>query len=670
MRLQIGVALCMVAAVAAAAENECGSAAPWRKLPLATKPAEMEQLDPKFWQAYMRSSLLPHVVGAAIAFVTSLILLLTFLAWRLVKCCSCFPCVRGPRTSGEKARRVLAGRGARVLKACVLGAALGALIASVWGITQVDATMIDGGLKAIDSLTGFINNAVDAGKGTVAAVGLLEDQLVVVKATLDGSIIGPGSSYSQSIDSAISALSSFSSFSSDLDDFQSRTTGMIDDAVEEHEPLARTVDKWRAIALFIVFGLLAGLAVLIAVGTLVDWPAPVKPLVLINLILLILAWLVVLALTAVLRLGSDVCANVEAGAIRVLGAGDASALVTYYMTGVGGSVFAVLSSSLGIDVPAKLDEASAMLDTLRDDINANPSLEGVVGADFDVVQLRFADVGASVDALGVALSYTTFHPVWLRVKGFVCCTTLDSVGASWAGLIATATCGLILMITVFSWIGRMDSLRALGCCHIYSQRDYTLEGEGEDEGHAPHGTLSVGKKQPGGGGGMDFDPSYCPPSPTIMAKKDARLMSPTHGEGSIKASWVVPEPLNRPPPAGPHGGYSSRVYPVVQTGHKPAVPLAMSVHKPSVPLAMSGHKPSVPPAVGIPAVRPVRFPLRCFSRSGRRPAVPAPGRPPAPFPLPADLLSPAPLPAAVPLCAARVWTMPAPQNNTGPADAQ
>lgn len=56
----------------------------------------------------------------------------------------------------------------------------------------------------------------------------------------------------------------------------------------------------------------------------------------------------------------------------------------------------------------------------------------------------------------------------------------------------------------------MDSLRAIGCCHIYSARDYTLEGEGEggDDG-------SGGPKLKFKGGAMPLD---VPNSPTILAR--------------------------------------------------------------------------------------------------------------------------------------------------------
>lgn len=63
---------------------------------------------------------------------------------------------------------------------------------------------------------------------------------------------------------------------------------------------------------------------------------------------------------------------------------------------------------------------------------------------------------------------------------------------------------------------RMDTLKAMGCCHIYSQRDYTLEGEGGGDGGI--GALASKNKM-----AANFDPMHCPPSP-IMARQAPRQM--------------------------------------------------------------------------------------------------------------------------------------------------
>lgn len=57
----------------------------------------------------------------------------------------------------------------------------------------------------------------------------------------------------------------------------------------------------------------------------------------------------------------------------------------------------------------------------------------------------------------------------------------------------------------------MDKLRPLGCCHIYSARDYTLEGDGGNDGGNSGGLAPL--KTKGGEGG-----ALSPPSPGAMAR--------------------------------------------------------------------------------------------------------------------------------------------------------
>lgn len=55
---------------------------------------------------------------------------------------------------------------------------------------------------------------------------------------------------------------------------------------------------------------------------------------------------------------------------------------------------------------------------------------------------------ADANTLGPALQ------VWLTVKGFLCCTLLNSLGATWTALIVAASFGLALLLLDFIWIGR------------------------------------------------------------------------------------------------------------------------------------------------------------------------------------------------------------------------
>ena len=158
--LLVAAAVAAAAPAAAAAADTCPSAS-WRRLPIATKPATLEQLDlPDGWQVrrwppcrwsapppnrcqtptflppapcppqtYLKSSIVPHVIGPAVALVLALIFLLTFLIWRLVKlCCACWcACARGPQRSGSKARALLTGKRHRWVQGLAAAMAIGVL---------------------------------------------------------------------------------------------------------------------------------------------------------------------------------------------------------------------------------------------------------------------------------------------------------------------------------------------------------------------------------------------------------------------------------------------------------------------------------------------------------------------------------------------------------------
>lgn len=161
-----------------------------RHLPLAKDPATLEQLDIANWQGYIQGSLLPHIAGPAVALIVALVFLLTFIAWRLVKYCTCCACVRGPQRKGHKAHKLLTSRKAVWLKASAAAAAAGILAGGVYGVTQVQADMVDSGLAAIDAVTAFIDHALTAGSATVAASQALDSQLMAVR---DGLVaLGPG----------------------------------------------------------------------------------------------------------------------------------------------------------------------------------------------------------------------------------------------------------------------------------------------------------------------------------------------------------------------------------------------------------------------------------------------------------------------------------------------
>jgi hypothetical protein len=265
-------------------------------------------LDIADWQGYIQGSLLPHIAGPAVVLIVALVFLLTFIAWRLVKCCTCCACVRGPQRKGHKAHKLLTSRSAVWLKAAAAAAAAGVLAGGVYGVTQVQADMVDSGLAAIDTVTAFIDHALTAGSATVAASQALDSQLMAVR---DGLVaLGPGAAglvapYTQArtrtaqhhvvkstrlkhnparpacslpacsacprrlpvfgtfssrlsqllsltcqrfdlqaIDDAHASLAGFLSFDSDLSTIRTSTVDRVESAIEDYSPTAHMADKW------------------------------------------------------------------------------------------------------------------------------------------------------------------------------------------------------------------------------------------------------------------------------------------------------------------------------------------------------------------------------------------------------------------------------------------
>lgn len=55
----------------------------------------------------------------------------------------------------------------------------------------------------------------------------------------------------------------------------------------------------------------------------------------------------------------------------------------------------------------------------------------------------------------------------------------------------------------------LDKLKQAGCCHIYSARDYTMEGSGGSDDRSDGGAHFARSK---------VDPLLAPPSPAAMAR--------------------------------------------------------------------------------------------------------------------------------------------------------
>ncbi len=79
--------------------------------------------------------------------------------------------------------------------------------------------------------------------------------------------------------------------------------------------------------------------------------------------------------------------------------------------------------------------------------------------------------------------------VYLAAKSLACCSALDAAGRLFAALLASGSCALAAALLACAWLHRIDQLGDLGCCHMHSVRDWSLEaqhfvgGEGGSSGN-------------------------------------------------------------------------------------------------------------------------------------------------------------------------------------------
>lgn len=102
----------------------------------------------------------------------------------------------------------------------------------------------------------------------------------------------------------------------------------------------------------------------------------------------------------------------------------------------------------------------------------------------------------------------------------------------------------------------MDKLAQQACCHVYSARDYTLEGEQRRSSDGDSDPLGAALARKAGG-----DPLAAPGSPGAMARKASQAQaspSPRGSGGSIRANRVAPSP-----PETTSGGGAG--YPAIQS---------------------------------------------------------------------------------------------------------
>lgn len=165
-------------------------------------------------------------------------------------------------------------------------------------------------------------------------------------------------------------------------------------------------------AMYLVFALTATLCLVVAAGAAASWPAMVKPALVILLLLTLLGWAAAAALTLLLRGGSDACVALEP---LLLSLADGKPLLVYLLSGSGGSLLTVLSSTLGadsgLDVAAAAVTAGEALSGVEAALAPWPALQAEAAPAMEAAAAHLGALILRLSELEAAAGYPAFHAV-------------------------------------------------------------------------------------------------------------------------------------------------------------------------------------------------------------------------------------------------------------------
>ncbi|KAL4435639.1 hypothetical protein ABPG77_002602 [Micractinium sp. CCAP 211/92] len=340
-----------------------------------------------------------------------------------------------------------------------------------------------------------------------------------------------------------------------LDVAEAQSVGRLQSLKAQAMPTLRKLDTLRQ---GVLYGLYCGaclFALVLALSKMLNWPLGVKLLTVFTLLLCLVLFAGVLALSLGLKAGSDGCANLESQVIArppgLVGspadAAKALALARYYLLGEGGGPEAVLLAAFGFDAAEVLRQINSTRSALVEEVVAPFTLGPLLAGPVDrALNLSYA-IEDGVAALLAKSSYAAVHPVYETIKSFACCRTLDLAGWQWLALVLAGSFATALCLLAFSFVASLDKLgRVEGCCACYGSKHFAEE--------APFATSKQGKGNPGSaaataaallsGGGADTKSK-----PVVNLAVDARS-GPSPGaptEARCVPSWHSRHGAGAPP---------------------------------------------------------------------------------------------------------------------------
>lgn len=304
--------------------------------------------------------------------------------------------------------------------------------------------------------------------------------LVDARATIEdvvGTITSGLNDAESQIDSAIESIQK------PLQNARQETVGKVTEYEYKYRPMADKYNKWRVWGMYGFYGVIILASVMAVIAVLLQCPWLASFATGLLLFPLFLYGIIVLIGTAILKVGSDGCQNMEQQIRQILAEqmdADQAAkflpLLNYYLTGAGGSLTAVVKTALDVDINKaveNLDSASSDLigDVIGDYVLRTGPLDII-----NTITAIITSLKARVNTGLEILQYNQVHPLYVSVKGLVCCRVMNLFGNLWFAVWLAAIFAVALALALFVFIYLMDRLPSAGWCPIRREAEFGTDG--------------------------------------------------------------------------------------------------------------------------------------------------------------------------------------------------
>jgi hypothetical protein len=224
-----------------------------------------------------------------------------------------------------------------------------------------------------------------------------------------------------------------------------------------HHPENHFMSCRRQAILYGTFSLALFFCLLLLAGAFLSWPAAVKVCTGLLLTLFTVCFILIVAFTAVLKVGADGCINMEAKLEEAFDDPAALDILRYYLYGEGSDVQTVLQESLGFNVDSALDQVTEARQELVDNVLETYQLRPLLAGLVDAAIAASYGVEQGINDLLNSVDYDQVNPIYMGAKQYPCCRVLDFVGGVWTGLIIVGSFVFVSCILSCVLIGWFDA---------------------------------------------------------------------------------------------------------------------------------------------------------------------------------------------------------------------